>query len=285
MKMTQLLTALALTLLCGAQAMALSPLGPPKAQLGQGKWGLGFDAGYQNMDLDVSGTYREYISGPGNLADCTLTIKDLKSQPVFGRISLGLNDNWDVFACLGAVNAKDDLVTQKGADSSLFYFYNNSDTYSLDGSHDFAWGVGTRFTLLEQEKISWGGVFRMTWQNPKASTNSSVNNTYSETLTQDLDLEYWEFVFAFGPTVNFGQISLYGGPMIHFVRGDLDVTGTFTGSDNGSVKADFDVEEESVIGGYAGAQWQMAENLCWYVDGQGTGNAWAVGVGALWRVQ
>jgi hypothetical protein len=40
-----------------------------------------------------------------------------------------------------------------------------------------------------------------------------------------------------------------------------------------------------MIGGYAGMQMDLYENMLFYVDGQFTGKAWGVGLGTILRTE
>ncbi len=44
---------------CNSVVLALSPMGPPKALLGQGRWNVGIEYTHQAMDLDAVGKVTE----------------------------------------------------------------------------------------------------------------------------------------------------------------------------------------------------------------------------------
>ena len=68
--------------------------------------------------------------------------------------------------------------------------------------------------------------------------------------------------------------------------GDLDIDGTWTAPAlaNFPLNGSIDIEEESIIGGQLGAQWNMSEDLCWNAEVTFTADAWGLGVSGLWRV-
>jgi len=79
---------------------------------------------------------------------------------------------------------------------------------------------------------------------------------------------------------------LYGGPLLHFVGGDIDIEGQ---SDTGGLTfvslRSQDISEESHFGGYIGAEWSVINDGLFHIEFQATRAAWAVGLGAIWRVE
>jgi hypothetical protein len=271
-----------------ASSMAVAPIGPPRALLGQGEKGIGISYSHQSMDLATDdGEYNEQQTSLAWFgADIDLDIKDLVSDPVFASLSYGINQDWDVFVRIGVVNAKDDVEVGSNNAVPATRFMNAGDKMSVDSGHEFAWGFGTRATFYEDENISWGGSFQMTWMDPDTSSDTVTDSATGSTANVDLDVEYWEIVLAAGPTINFDEYWIYGGPFLHFVRGDLDFDGTWTAPalSNYPLNGSADIEEESNIGGQIGVQWNMTEDLCWNAEAMFTADAWGLGISGLWRV-
>jgi len=113
---------------CG-QAYALSFMGPPKADLAQGQYGLGID--YSNSDMDLE------FSGGGS----SITI-DVETDMIFTNLGYGITDNWDGFLRLG---------------------FSNVEAEGFDSGNEFAYGFGTKFTFAEQENLLWGSLFQISW--------------------------------------------------------------------------------------------------------------------------
>jgi len=268
-------------------SMAVVPIGPPRALLGEGEKGIGISLSHQSMNLSADGDYIEQqpAGRATGQADLDLEIKDLVSDPVFATLNYGINQDWDIFVRIGVVNAKDEIEVESNRPVAATRFLNAGNEASLDSGHEFAWGFGSRATFYEDDSISWGGSFHMTWLDPEASSDTMTGLT-GETATVDLDLEYWEIVVAGGPTINLGNYWIYGGPFLHFVRGDLDIDGTWRDTGIGPFPMDgsTDVEEESIIGGHVGAQWNQTEDLCWNAEVSFTGDAWGLAISGLWRV-
>jgi len=290
-KITILVVVLTVVSLCSSVALALPPMGPPKAMVGMDRWAVGINYSRSNMDLETWGDKREVqtiveISEISTFDDYTrFEIDGLESNMVLGQLSYGVHDNWDAFVHIGVGDAADDIIEEPEASGSP------GDRYTgLDGSLGIAWGFGTRFTFWEDGDVTWGGLFQATWSDPDESDvklqGYSPIDESTFTGTGDADLDFWEVQVALGPTVDFDGFSVYGGPFLHFVGGDLDINSQVTTDDEITTTAiKLDIREESHIGGYVGAQWFINDNACAHVEVQFTGDAWAAGVGAVWRTE
>jgi hypothetical protein len=160
--------------------------------------------------------------------------------------------------------------------------FQNNQKFDVDGDHELAGGVGTRFTLVDCETVKWGGMAQITWHQPEGGS-AWTNSAGGFRTTGDWELDYWELIVAFGPTFVYDNVQFYCGPFLHMVRGDMDFSGTTT--DGSRAKTSQDLEEEAMLGGYAGMQMDLKENMLIYVDGQFTGKAWGIGVGTIFRMK
>jgi hypothetical protein len=278
--------------LCGATATAMTPFGPPRATIGAGRWAVGADYGRQSMDMQSFGTYREgYPDGSSYLWYCKYNrfeMKELNSNMIFGKLGYGIGDTWDIFGRIGVSDTKGDLlVSSVGSDGPASTdFFQGGERFSLDSSFSLAWGAGTRMTFAETGDIAWGTILQMTWLNPKGSESTWTDplGSYSS-INASIDLQYWEIQLAAGPTLNLGSVWLYGGPFLYFAKGDVNVQGTWTDMDiSGPIEAKHDVREDSNFGGFGGMQVNLADNLCFYLEGQTTGDGWGFGAGGVWRL-
>jgi len=86
----------------------------------------------------------------------------------------------------------------------------------------------------------------------------------------------YEIQIAAGPSYSFDRFCLYGGPFLHFLRGE---------EDSHVFRQHFDLEEESVFGAYAGIRTELTENLDLDLDleFQVTADAYCAAVGLPWR--
>lgn len=227
--------------LLSSSALALTALGPPKAELDYKQYSAGFLFASGEMDLKISGY---------GLSE---TMTDIESTTYLSRLSVGLSYNCELYGLLGI----SDLSAE-----------------DFDGSSEFAGGFGTKFTVAEKDSVTWGGVFQMCSINSDGSVSGDVPGFGMQTM--DVDIQALDIQIAFGPTYTKGVLSIYGGPFLHFVDGDMDATlmgETIT----------LDIEQESELGGYVGGQYELTENTSWFGEFQSTGDAWAFGTGFVWR--
>lgn len=268
---------------CSSLALALPPMGPPRATLGRGQWAVDFEYAHQKMELDSFGKTRETQEKQGfEWSECYYTeykIEDLKSDMFFGSLSYGICDNWDIFVRLGKADAKGEITeTQEcGRDGSEYSRF--------DTGRESVWGFGARVTFCGDENLTWGGLLQMTWA---GSFESSVSLRNDPNFSGDAKLEFWEIQVAAGPSWQQDDFWIYGGPFLHFVKGDLDINGAtidpITTLDL-LIKSSQDVREESQFGGYLGVQWDAFEDASFYAEYQFTGDAWGVGLGFVWRFE
>lgn len=284
-----ILTAVSMSCLAGGTIAAAAPFGPPRATVGAGKWAIGIDYARQKTELKSFGLYREgYVADQWYCKNTKFEIKDLESNIILGKIEYGLRDSWDIFARVGVSDATGDLVVPSVSSDGppATSFFDGGERLAIDSGFALAWGAGSKMTFAETGDIAWGTVVQMTWFKPAQSESSWTDPTDAEMgINATIDLQYWEIQLAAGPTVNLGALWLYGGPFMYFAKGDLDVGGTWTDTgDQGPIQADHDLRDNSNFGGFAGLQWNLAENACFYVEGQFTGDGWAAGGGGAWRL-
>jgi hypothetical protein len=257
-----------------------APMGPPGALLGEGRWGLGAEAGYESMDLKAFGTVTESI--PGEFTDSyaqLFEIKDLRTTMFFGTVAYGICDNWDVFVRAGAADARDDVV--------LFDPNNprqGGDRINFDGSYGFAWGAGTRATFCRSGPWSFGGLAQVTWFRPGDSSFRLTDIAIpDEAIAGDIELDYWQTQVSLAAMYQMDTLSLWAGPFLQFVQGDLDLDADFLldGVPIGTIKSSADLKESSQIGAHFGANWKAADRLNFWGEGQITGDSWLVSIGLV----
>ncbi len=267
---------------CSPVAIAIPPMGPPRASLHEGQSALGLEYGYSEMDLQTFGSVieKQFISGVLQTTATSYTsfeIKDLQSNMFWGRLDVGTWENWDMFVRIGLSDAQDD-ISSVNADGSL------SDQYKdYKGDNGFGWGFGTRATFYQEGDTTWGGLIQVTWSNPDSS---DVIIESEPSFTGEVEMDYWEVQIAIGPTVELDNCRLYGGPFLHFINGDLNLNGSYdpTGViDLITQDTSHEIREESQVGGYAGAQWYLNENSSLFTELQFTSDAWGFGIGTTWK--
>lgn len=267
---------------CSSVVSALPSMGPPRASVGQDQWAAGLGYSYSQMDLEAFGKAREDPDGGGWLpaSYAKHRIEDLTSSIILGRLDYGVSESMDVFLYLGASDAQDDMTEDRATGAQ------GNEYSGLDCSYGFAWGLGARATFWQDGDVTWGGLLQVLWENP-GEGDISLRPTDGDPsrLTGDADLDLWEIQIAAGPTVQLEGFSIYGGPFLHFVRGDLEVniSGTDSFSAINRVELSQDVRQESEFGFYAGLQGEADAETSWYAEYRITGDAWGIGIGAVRR--
>jgi len=254
-------------------AFGLAPLGPPTAGLNQGQFRLSGEYAYSEMDVEIDPPH--YVNG---------TMPDLKSNMVFGNLGYGVMDNWEGYVRLGIANAEFSKIDWDNDPQD--------ERYGFDGDYGFAYGFGTKYTFWEQtDDLHWGLLFQMTWIDTDGSADGTEQSGEGTAfLDRDIELDYYEIQIAVGPTWQATQsLCVYGGPFLSFPSGDFDedyrayaiIDGTLTLVD-GPEKHSADLEEESMFGGYVGAQLDVTEQMTAFAEVMFTSDAWGLGIGAGW---
>ena len=152
-----------------------------------------------------------------------------KLDKIYSRFGLGFG-NIDMFMRLGAVEA--DIDRKENLD--------NLAGYVGDSDFEFAIGGGTKITFYKEKRIKWGMVAQFAYYKPEYDTQSYSIAGHSATLSAEA--EVFELQIAAGPKINLSQgVSIYGGPMFHYVDVDADLKGSIDGSP-GTVDTSGDVD-------------------------------------------
>jgi hypothetical protein len=264
----------------GSASIAGGPLGPPRAFVGHGKWLVDIEYAHEDMDLKSTGRAHSYLydGTPLDSASTKFHIEDIESDVIFGSLAYGLWESWDVYVRLGAANAKDDLEEHG-------LFAAPGESYNFDGSHGFAWGVGTRATFCQCGRWTFGAVGQVTWVNPGDDDVSWAGDTgegSTSTISGDADLNWRQFQVGIGATYQADGWWVYGGPCLFFVNGDLKATLTETvdGSEY-HYKYRHDLREEAEFGGWLGVGCNLPQNARCYAEAQIYGDGWLIGGGVL----
>lgn len=253
----------------------LSLMGPPRSLLQPEENSFGIELGYSEMDLDSFGDVTETVAGLSTPDFSKYKIEKLKSIMPLVRFDTNIFENWDLFLRVGASDASGDLNEEQAGGASGHKFND------FDGNLGFSWGVGTRTTFYQQDNTTWGAIFQADWINPG---DSDITDKTDAGFSGSAEISYWEVQVAIGPTVEFDNVRVYGGPFLHFVNGDLDISGTTTSTiPDTSTKVSHDIKEKSQLGGFLGAQWNLGNNNTLVTEAQFTGDAWGIGIGTTWK--
>lgn len=240
-KCNLLVVVLIVAVLLSSASWALTPLGPPRAGLKHKQHSLGFLFSSSEMDLDVSGY------------GLTEELSDTESTVYLMKAAYGLSDGCELYSLVGLA----DLSSE-----------------DFNGSSELAWGFGAKFTVAENDSVTWGGIFQMVHLNSEGDVYGYVPG-YGW-VEAGVEAEVFDIQIAFGPTYTQEAFSIYGGPFLHFVDGDLEI-------DVLGESVTLDLEQQSEFGGYVGAQFELSESSSLFIEYQMTGDASAIAGGIGWR--
>jgi hypothetical protein len=196
--------------------------------------------------------------------------EDVKTNVYYATLGYGLTNNWEVYGRLG-------IADLKGRVSFAEYDFE----WGANFDNDVVWGVGTRLTFHERNRIRWGVTAQMNWIDTSAD-REETSIEYGR-IKRTLDLSAYDLLVAVGPTVDMGGWELYGGPFFYMFDGDVDYMETWTGDGGGWEKGSSEVDEDSNFGGYIGAAIPVVANTHVTLEAALIGGGWAAGAGASLR--
>lgn len=250
------LTIVAVFLLFGLYcfaAFALSPMGPPKAELLKGQYNVGVDYSYSQLCMDF-----DFKSGSGPMAD--FTKNKFKTDMVTGKIGYGITDSWEGFFRIGAARTRS---------------AENMERHNADG---LTWGLGTKVTLCEDDNVTWGGLVQANWARLDGEAKGYSGGGWSG----DMDLNIMQIQLAVGPTYELTEcVSVYGGPFWYYLDGEKkyrEKVGT------PGWREKYDLGNCTDFGCYVGVHFDISEDTFWNIEYQFTEDDSAIGTGIVWRL-
>ncbi|TFG49794.1 MAG: hypothetical protein E4H40_02395 [Candidatus Brocadiia bacterium] len=246
---------------------AIGHIGPPTAELKKGQWDLGFNYSYSTQDLDSSSA--KYVWDGDEPEHFKLKTKDFNVHRYYAVGGYGICDRWEVFGQLGVADLKADFEGDDWTDGVNF-------------DNDFAWGLGTRFTLAQQDKVKWGFSAQANWLDTSNTEKGIEVDEVTYTWKEKYSIETFELLLAFGPTIDMGGWKLYGGPFYYYLDGDYEWKESY--SDTTDVgKETGDLEEDSNFGGFIGAIVPLAKNVNMTAEFSATADGWGLGTGITFK--
>ena len=181
----------------------------------------------------------DYGSMKGDIDTKLGEVKDFESNTVLANLGYGISDNVEVYGLIG------------GSDG---------DVDSFDSGFEPAYGFGVKATITEEQNLSWGLVYQMLWVNPEDKISGV-----------DVEVNAYDIKAAIGPSYNADGFHIYGGPMLHYIAGDID-------GSIGGLSAKADIDQDVQIGGYVGLGLDLAENMVLMGEYQYTHDVETIGV-------
>ncbi|MHC4438950.1 MAG: hypothetical protein ACYS3S_16440 [Planctomycetota bacterium] len=258
--------------LCGSNAFALDLMGPPTAEIEQGKFRAGIDYTFSDMDLELKEgkgtTYRNgELLGSGTAA--SQTIDDYEVSTLYATIGYGIFENCEGFLRMGAANATfGDSLWNEGED--------------FDSDIDFAIGAGIKMNFYKEFNWRIGGLIQINMAQLDGKLESS---SWTVPQPQLVEINTTEIQIAIGATYMYSKrLSIYGGPFAHFISGDFDFEFTRVTEEFFDVgEFSWEINEGPIFGGYLGAQIELYKNISANIEYQHSSDASVIGAGLLMK--
>lgn len=282
---------LMLLVVCGwcADTCLGASIGAPKAAGKRGLWSAGGEYFFEQMDLGASGMVTAFAQSEGEWVpvpevlppyQADWTIDSLKMNMLCANFWYGVTKNVDVLVRLGAADAKDEIATGELPDSPI------QAGYSLDGGYGFAAGIGARANLWQHGAWKIGGVGQITWFTPGNSSFSfSPDENPDQTDSGSIDLDLWQGQIAVGIARDVNSVCVYGGPFVQWTGGKLNLESVtyLAGEPTLRYVCEHDIDAETTFGIFIGASGKVRGRVCWYAEGQFTGDSYGLGIGAAYK--
>jgi opacity protein-like surface antigen len=266
--------AIAIICISSQAASALSPMGPPASSLKQNDFKIGADYSHSEIDFKFNdGEYVEYLDGWFDAAggETDLKLKNVKTNTVYVNLGYGVTDFFEVFFRLGGTNAK----------FSGYNFWPSGEEF--ESNTDFAVGGGFKVTFYDENRLKIGGLIQAGWSDLDGAIRPKEWPVADDTVQFDLT----QIQVAAGPSYELtDRVLIYGGPFLHFVRGDWEDVYNQVDLGTGGLltsKLSWNVEDDSSFGVYFGTQMEMTENSSFMIEYQHTSAANAVAAGIAVR--
>ena len=283
-KKSMLIIVFVLVGLIGSAAFALDPMGPPKAGLQKGKFGLGAEYSHTRMTITMHGheseTIYEWTVPFSQTSRKVAKFKvKLDIDKVYGYIGYGLADDWEIFVRLGGMNAD--------WSERLFPIASTASARDYHGDTGFAYGFGTKKTFYSKDKLEIGALFQISWAESSARFHGTRDGL---TVLETAKLKLMEMQIAVGPTYHLTEkVAIYGGPFWHYAKlGSSDISSSRYEGDPSEefykvTKSSYDVDNLSHFGLYIGSEVKLTKSAFYCIEYQHTPSADALAMNLIWK--
>lgn len=240
-----------IALMSAGRVWAVAPIGPAASTLEKGQLELGFDYAHTKFDdLPMDVTFRAWRGSLGSYE----FLLDGKMDGYWAKVGYGLADPLDIFLRLGVADLE---VT--GA--------------------EFAWGLGSRLTIAESERLDWGVLAQVNWFG--ATQEGTIQTLSLGPAWSGFDLDYTALQIAAGPVYKGDGLSIYGGPFLYWLRIDGDAILILL---NGArIGGPIDYESDVRFGGYVGLSAELADHLSIGAEAQLAADSQTFAFDLTWR--
>ena len=145
-------------------------------------------------------------------------------------------------------------------------YFEFTDRYEFEGDESFVYGFGTRATFYEQGKVKLGALFQMNWGSSDGEVDGYTAGPNDTEYSFDVDTLEWAIAVGINYQLN-ETVALYGGPFLYILDGEVTAEATwFEDPELWHIKDCYDLEAESTVGGYFGANFDLSEDLVYNVE-------------------
>jgi len=257
----------------GTSAFALDLIGSPVANLQQSQLQSAIEYSQSTMDMElVNGRWKRYVVGEdsegGSFID-DFKVENFKANKISSYFGYSFTNNLEAFVRLGTTSSE-------FGDS----IYAQSEEFESDGTPTI--GGGLKVTLYDDFRLKFGGTVQANWANYEGQL------TASDWAAPDfVSINIQEVQVALGASYKWtDHISVYGGPVYHFITGEFDDVFVTKDEDDGDlqiVEYNWDIESNSNFGGYIGTQVDLIRNLCLNFEYKLLGSSDAFGANVIWK--
>ena len=257
-----------------SNVFAMDLLGPPTAGVEKGMFRVGTDYSLSKMDLElIEGEVTVYYDSDLVFEGSVLSeiIEDFKVNTLYATVGYGIFENYEAFLRIGTAKATfGDTLWEEGEE--------------FDSNFNFAIGGGFKATFYEGFNWKIGGVFQINWAELDGELDSS---SWEVPQPHFVEISTTEMQIAMGATYMYSsRVSIYGGPLIHFISGNFDYEFSRFRTNDGFTDTreySWEINEGPTYGGYIGAQIEIAKNISANIEYQQTSNANVIGVNVMLR--
>ncbi len=249
-------------MLMSTQALAFDLMGFTTSRLkDSGKSSIAAEYFWSNMEIDA-----------GNISALDLTsdtINDFEIDKITTKLALGMGRGSEIFFRVGVAYVAPDKNYDWGG---IPDHIRSSDEVLLLGG-------GVKWTLYDDANFGWGVLAQTSWAKYDFDGKSYSVGVHDVTLSPEFEIV--EVQIATGPTLKLNKdLTIFGGPFLYFLNGDADFEGTVDGIP-ATLRADFD--QESLLGGYIGAELELGPKVVFSVEVQTTSGSSGVGGQLVWK--
>jgi len=249
-------------MLLSTQVMAFDLMGPTTSRLkNSGDASVGAEYFFSSMEIDADG-----IPALDLTSD---TIDDFEIEKFTGNIALGMGRSSEIFFRFGVADIDPDNTSDWGSIPDSM------------GSSDevLVLGGGAKWTLYQDAGFGWGLLTQVSWAEYDFDGRSYSVGAHAVTLSPEFEIV--EVQIATGPTLELNDaITFFGGPFLYFLNGEAEFEGTVDGSQS-TITADLD--QESLLGGYIGAELEVGQNVVVSFEVQATSGSSGMGGQLVWK--